>query len=152
MLISGITLAEPKTEPPPYFFPAAAQTTTIMLLLAKQYDDSIFHLLKWVVTTFTVISVIFDMLKNYETDSRFGSSSMIIWDGFSSIPPINFNSFQRRFKVKKWFFQKFNVGASGREEVDERIAKFGEEGESGNEEAAECDNWLCEVLAEHWAE
>ncbi|PAV69328.1 hypothetical protein WR25_27301 [Diploscapter pachys] len=46
LAISGITLAEPKTEPPPYFFPAAAQTTTIMLLLAKQYDDSIFHLLK----------------------------------------------------------------------------------------------------------
>lgn len=52
-------------------------------------------------------------------------------------------------KSKHVFFQKFNAGASGREEMDKRIAEFGEEGESRNEEAAECDNWLCEVLAEH---
>ncbi|CAD6190758.1 unnamed protein product [Caenorhabditis auriculariae] len=44
--LAGISLAEPKTEPPPYFFAVVSQCTTIVLLLVKQYDDSIFPIIK----------------------------------------------------------------------------------------------------------
>uniref|UniRef100_A0A1I7XCS0 Exocyst complex component Sec10 n=1 Tax=Heterorhabditis bacteriophora TaxID=37862 RepID=A0A1I7XCS0_HETBA len=46
LALAGISLAEPKIEPPAYFFSVVAQNTTIVLLLMKQYEDSVYPLVK----------------------------------------------------------------------------------------------------------
>lgn len=46
-MLSGISLAEPKTEPPAYFFSVVAQNATIILLMVKQYEDSVYPLVKF---------------------------------------------------------------------------------------------------------
>ncbi|CAJ0580058.1 unnamed protein product, partial [Mesorhabditis spiculigera] len=46
LALAGITLAEPKTEPPAYFFTFVPQNTAIMLLCAKQFEDSIWPLVR----------------------------------------------------------------------------------------------------------
>uniref|UniRef100_A0A915C5A7 Exocyst complex component 5 n=1 Tax=Parascaris univalens TaxID=6257 RepID=A0A915C5A7_PARUN len=44
--LAGISLAEPKAEPPNYFFSVVQQAGAITHLFAKQYEDSIFPLIK----------------------------------------------------------------------------------------------------------
>ncbi|MFH4979284.1 hypothetical protein AB6A40_005993 [Gnathostoma spinigerum] len=44
--LAGISLAEPKSEPPNYFFAVVQQTAAITHLFSKQYDDSIYPLIK----------------------------------------------------------------------------------------------------------
>ncbi|CAJ0916958.1 unnamed protein product, partial [Mesorhabditis belari] len=46
LALAGITLSEPKTEPPAYFFTFVPQNTAIVLLCAKQFEDSIWPLIK----------------------------------------------------------------------------------------------------------
>uniref|UniRef100_F1KXG8 Exocyst complex component 5 n=1 Tax=Ascaris suum TaxID=6253 RepID=F1KXG8_ASCSU len=44
--LAGISLAEPKSEPPNYFFSVVQQAGAITHLFAKQYEDSIYPLIK----------------------------------------------------------------------------------------------------------
>lgn len=44
--LAGIPLSEPKTEPPAYFFSVVAQNTTIVLLMMKQYEDSVYPIVR----------------------------------------------------------------------------------------------------------
>lgn len=43
---AGISLAEPKTEPPSYFYSVLQQNAAIVHLLVKQFDDSVYPLIK----------------------------------------------------------------------------------------------------------
>lgn len=46
LALAGIPLAEPKTEPPTHFFAVVQQTNAITHLFVKQFDDSIYPLVK----------------------------------------------------------------------------------------------------------
>ncbi|CAB3409163.1 unnamed protein product [Caenorhabditis bovis] len=75
--LAGISLAEPKTEPPPYFFAIVAQCTTIVLLMVKQYDDSIWPIIKDTIVEQTVAKKWQKSLRSLESKMNLGLERQI---------------------------------------------------------------------------
>ncbi|CAI5448182.1 unnamed protein product [Caenorhabditis angaria] len=70
--LAGISLAEPKNEPPAYFYSIVAQCTTIVLLMVKQYDDSIWPIIKDTIVEQTVAKKWQQSLRSLESKMNLG--------------------------------------------------------------------------------
>ncbi|KAI6214496.1 hypothetical protein M3Y94_00275400 [Aphelenchoides besseyi] len=77
LALSGISLAEPKTEPPTNFFAIVQQTTAITHLFMKQFDDLIFAVVKDTAVEESVINKRDGTLRNVENQINLGLERQI---------------------------------------------------------------------------